>query len=199
MPSRAVAKGGLAGAFVLAAATAIACVGIEVGVAAWTALALVPVVAWIAWQDLADFTIPDVAVLALGVLGAASRVADGVLVGDPLGATATAIALDLVLSGGLLLALREVYYRRRGEDGIGFGDVKLGAAGGVLAGTTGFAWALFGASLAGLAIVLAFRRKLSPRSSAKAPDKLPFGAIFAPALWLTWLIGQAPGLSSFVR
>lgn len=194
MPGRTFAQSGVAGAIGLATAlAALAAIGVGAGATVGFALALLPIVIWIAWQDLADLTIPDGAVLAMAGLGAAARITDGTLVGEPLGATMTAIAADLVLAGGLLLALREFYYRRRGADGIGFGDVKLGAAGGVLAGTTGFAWAMFGASLAGIAVVLASRA--GDRQSRKPPaDMLPFGAFFAPALWLAWLLGQTPGL-----
>lgn len=203
MPGRAIAQGGLAGAIGIvtgaAVAAALALITVGAGLTGLIALALVPVVVWIARQDLADFTIPDCAVLALAALGAGSRIADGMLADEPLGVTVVALAIDLVISGGLLLTLREIYYRERGEDGIGFGDVKLGAAGGVLAGTTGFAWALFAASLAGLAVMLVSRKRGRPPPNRATPEKLPFGAILAPALWLTWLIGQTPGLSLLAR
>ncbi|CAA9353835.1 MAG: hypothetical protein AVDCRST_MAG90-2800 [uncultured Microvirga sp.] len=200
MTGRAILEGGSPGAIriaaVAAAAAGLALVCLGAGLTGLVAAALVPIVFWIARQDLADFTIPDGAVLALAALGAGFRVADAALADDPLGPAMAMIALDLLVSGGLLLSLREIYYRKRGEDGIGFGDVKLGAAGGVLAGTTGFAWALFAASLAGLALMLALRNSggRSPPDPG-SPAKLPFGAVLAPALWVAWLVGQVPGLS----
>lgn len=171
------------------------------GLAAWfgpgpgaslaIAAALALVGSRIVWQDLADYTIPDAATLALGLLGLASRLCDGIVLGEPPGATLLLVGLDAAICGGALLALREIYYRRRGQDGIGFGDVKLAAAGGVLVGTTGFAWSVLGASLTGLAFVLALR--LRPALSATgAPDRVAFGAILAPALWLTWSLAHFP-------
>jgi leader peptidase (prepilin peptidase)/N-methyltransferase len=149
-------------------------------------------VAWIALQDIVDFTIPDGAIIALAMLGVASRLSDSSHVGEPLARTVLAIAVDIAVSGGLLLALREAYYHRRGHDGLGFGDVKLGAAGGALAGTSGFAWALFAASLAGIAVVMACRMRPLGRLLPEAPEKLPFGAILAPALWVVWAMRQSP-------
>lgn len=157
------------------------------------ALSVGMIVLRIAWQDIVDFTIPDGAVLALAAAGAAFRVAGGAAVAEPLGETALAAAIDLAISGGLLLAVREAYFRRRGYDGLGFGDVKLAAAGGVLAGTSGFAWALLAASLAGiLATVTRGGGRRFRLASTSPDDKLPFGAILAPALWLAWLMGLGP-------
>ena len=151
----------------------------------WTvALATGALAAWIAWQDLDDLTIPDGAVVALAALGAGFRIADGSAMGDPVGRTLLTIAVDASLCGGGLLALREYYYRRHGRDGIGFGDVKLAAAGGALVGTAAFASALLAASLAGIAFVLARRfRQARPGGL----EKLAFGAVLAPALCVVWL------------
>ena len=153
------------------------------------------IAAWIAWHDVVDFTVPDGAVIALAALGAGLRLADGSAAGEALAGTLSALAIDAVLSGGGLLALREYYFRRHGREGIGFGDVKLAAAGGVLVGTTAFAWALLAASLAGIAFVLA-RRCRAPLSSS---EKLAFGAVLAPAVWIVWLAEQAPRLGPLLR
>ena len=48
------------------------------------AVATGAVVAWIAWQDAIDLTIPDGAVIALAALGAGLRLADGSAAGEPL-------------------------------------------------------------------------------------------------------------------
>lgn len=159
------------------------------------ALSVGVVVVRIAWQDMADLTIPDDAIVALAVLGAGFRLADDASIGEPLAGAALAMALDVVLCGGLLLVVREVFFRRRGYEGLGFGDVKLAAAGGALAGTSGFAWALLAASLAGIAVAL-FRGTRSFRvGAAGSAEKLPFGALLAPALWVAWLIEQTPRMS----
>ncbi len=160
------------------------------------AIATGVLVAWIAWQDSRTFTIPDSAVLALASIAAAWRWSEwrwsGVAqLGDASLSSALAIGLDAALPGAVLLAFREIYFRRKGRDGIGFGDVKLAAAGGVLVGAVGFSWALFAASLGGLLFVGATR--LSPKSHAKSfvgSDKLAFGAILAPAIWVVWIVQQ---------
>ncbi|KQT47680.1 hypothetical protein ASG52_10405 [Methylobacterium sp. Leaf456] len=156
--------------------------------AAGVALALLA--ARIAWQDLTDFTIPDSATLALGLLGIAWRVAATVEAGESVSAELTLVALDCLLCGGALWALREVYFRRRGHDGIGLGDVKLAAAGGLLVGTGGFAWCLFGASFFGI-LLLVGRRVLAIQGGTPE-ERLAFGAVLAPALALGWLVAAVP-------
>ena len=181
----------------LAAAGAVAALPGSAGPAALglVAVATGAVVAWIAWQDAIDLTIPDGAVIALAALGVGLRLADGSAAGEPLAGTLGTLALDAVLSGGGLLALREYYFRRHGQDGIGFGDVKLAAAGGLLVGTIAFAWALLAASLAGIALVLA-RKGRAPLSGS---EKLAFGAVLAPAIWIAWAAEQMPGLGPLLR
>ena len=147
------------------------------------------VVIQIAWQDLSDFTISDAAVLALGLVGLASRLGQGLLDDEPLVRTLALAALDGAFCGGSFLLLREAYYRRRGYDGLGFGDVKLALAGGFLVGIEGFAWATFGASLGGLALALGLRR--TGGDTAGGPERLAFGALLAPALWLAWILTVA--------
>ena len=197
MPRWALATGGSAAALATALALAsLALLEAEAEPLWLMALSVGVVVAWIAWQDFADFTIPDAAVLALGVLGAAFRLPQGASAGEPFGETLLLMGLDLTLSGGLLLLVREIYFRRRGHDGMGFGDVKLAAAGGVLAGTSGFAWALLAASLLGITLALMRGGKASRLAHLGSADKLPFGAILAPALWVVWLTGHSPHWSA---
>lgn len=152
---------------------------------------------WISWQDLTDFTIPDGAVIALGLLGAAHRIAaDGLAAGATWhAATLHLVILDFVLAGGCVLAVREAYYRFRGHDGIGFGDVKLAAAGGVLVGASGFALALFAASVAGL-IVAGWRRRWNAEFSAS--DRIAFGAVLTPVLSGIWTAQNSFPLAGFL-
>lgn len=136
--------------------------------------------ALIAWRDLVTFTIPDGAVLGLAVLALALRLAAP---GSPADYLA-AVAVDVTVTGGGFWLLREIGYRRRGTDILGFGDVKLAAALGVLVGTAGFSAALLAASGAGLAI--AALAALSGRPVDRT-TKLPFGALLAPAALVVWL------------
>ncbi len=176
----------------LAVAGAVSAVSAGPGLVATgiVALTLAVIGLRIIWQDLTDFTIPDAATLALGLIGLTVRIRDGSYLGEPPVATIGFAALDAAICGGVLLALREAYYRRRGHDGIGLGDVKLAAAGGVLLGTVGLSWAVLGASLTSLAFVGARRVLPGVASAVPVTDRIAFGAVLAPALWATWLLGQ---------
>ncbi|WP_092985677.1 prepilin peptidase [Rhizobium sp. NFR03] len=146
------------------------------------ALMLIIMIGWIAWQDLRTFTIPDGALVSLALTGASLRLSQAL----DLPHEVLAIAIDALLCGGALLAIREGYHRWKGVDGLGFGDVKLAAACGVLVGVTGFAHALLAASALGIALVLA----LSLRRGAVAIERLPFGALLAPACGIVWILSS---------
>lgn len=148
-----------------------------------TGLALVA--AQIAWQDLATFTISDVALLALGALGFAARLAEAAFLGIPPLDGFGLAAFDGMVCGAAFLLIREGFYRWRGYDGLGFGDVKLALAGGILVGTEGFAWTVLAASIGGLVVALWQR---SRRDWSQEPMKLAYGALLAPSLWLVWLL-----------
>lgn len=168
--------GGAAAA--LGAALLIACAPVA-SVKLLAPVALLLVVGWIVWSDVSDFTIPDGASLGLAGLALAIRLA-----AESLSFEAALWALfGGAVCGGALWAVREVFYRLRGHDGLGFGDVKLAFAAGVLVGPEGFAVALFGASVAGLAVA-AVRREQN--------EKLPLGALLAPAALAVWALGLAP-------
>ncbi len=144
--------------------------------------------AWIAWQDLSDFTIPDGAVAGLALVGVTWRIVGGAAAGVAPGEAALLVLFDAVLAGGGLWLVREVYFRRRGFDGLGLGDVKLGAAGAVLLGGFGFALALAAASLVGIAVALLLHRGATTPIGAR---RLAFGAVLAPAIALVFLAGAA--------
>ncbi|HXW70618.1 MAG TPA: prepilin peptidase [Methylocella sp.] len=105
------------------------------------------------------------------------------------------------LRGGLLafgfFALREGYYRLRGRHGLGLGDVKLAAVGGVW-----LSWPMILAAIEIAAAAALFSVGFSylvRRCPFDATTKLPFGLYFAPAIWLCWLIGELlpAGLGTF--
>jgi prepilin signal peptidase PulO-like enzyme (type II secretory pathway) len=167
--------GGAASGMALAAILALAPVP---GAPALAAAATAAVLAWIAWRDAKDFIVPDGAALALAALGVAVRIADE-------GATLDAalrLGLDAAIVGGGLWAVREAFYRLRGHDGLGFGDVKLGAASALLVGASGFAVALLAACLAGFAVA-------ALRGGMARDARLPLGALLAPAVWAVFVAG----------
>lgn len=153
-------------------------IALEPTLAAPTAtLALCLAVGWIVWRDMRDFVIPDGASFALGALALGVR-----LGADGASAETALLALSAgALCGAALWAVREGYYRLRGHDGLGFGDVKLAFAAGILVGPAGFALALVAACAAGIAVALVRRDALDAR--------LPLGALLAPAALAVWGAG----------
>lgn len=174
----------------LALAAAAAVLALPAGREAYalSAVAAFVLAGWIALQDLADYTIPDGAVLGLALVGLACR-AKPVLAGILTPGDAALLAgLDLLLAGGGLWLVREIFYRRRGFDGLGFGDVKLGAAGGLLVGTAGFSVALAAAGVTGVALLLL---RHGPTAEVRG-IKLAFGALLAPAIALVFAVVPDP-------
>jgi len=138
-------------------------------------------VLWIALRDMRDFTIPDGPVVALAMAGAILRLSSAQ---DAWTSELPLVVLDAGLCGAAFLLVREAFFRLRGFDGMGFGDVKLAIAAGALVGMEGFAWSVFLASAVGLvAVVVA----AWIRPGLKV-ERLPFGALLAPVCWSVWLM-----------
>lgn len=148
-----------------------------------SAAVLFAMVVWIALHDISEFIIPDGPLVCIALIAGSTRLAAA---GGEIYFEASALAVDAAICGGVIWLVREGYYRLRGVDGIGFGDVKLAAAGGILTGVAGFAWALFVASAAGLLFALAVL-VVDPR---RRLHRLPFGAFLAPACWMLWIASQ---------
>jgi leader peptidase (prepilin peptidase) / N-methyltransferase len=91
---------------------------------------------------------------------------------------------------GAFFAFRAGYRRLRGIEGMGLGDAKLAAVAGVWLDWAELPIVVNIAALSALASVLLGRRtgKEYSRSS-----KLPFGAFFAPAIWICWLLAAWRG------
>jgi leader peptidase (prepilin peptidase) / N-methyltransferase len=140
----------------------------------------------IAYRDFQDFIIPDPYSAAAFVLA---------LVAAWIGAeqdVVSAIAACLMRAGILalaFLALRTAYYRLRGRQGLGLGDVKLAGVAGAWLDWTTIPIALEVAVLAALTAVLA--HQLITRRRLHATTRLPFGLFLAPAIWVGWVIQTA--------
>lgn len=97
--------------------------------------------------------------------------------------------------GGLFLGIRLLYFRLRGQEGLGLGDVKLLAAGGALLGWQALPAVVATSGLLALAAVaIANWSKLAIKSEKvriSGKTKVPFGAFLSGAIWLAWLY---PGL-----
>eukprot|EP01037_Dinobryon_pediforme_P026307 gene26307-28784_t len=128
-------------------------------------LLLVGLLVALAVADFRSLILPD----WLTALVAANGLAASALGGEPPLADALAAA---TLGGGLLWGLAIAYRRLRGLDGLGFGDVKLVAAGGVWTGLEGLPWLLVCACAGALLYATARAARGVPLGRT---DRLPFG------------------------
>jgi leader peptidase (prepilin peptidase)/N-methyltransferase len=153
------------------------------GPAGYLGAALALLMLAIALVDARWFIIPDqlsAAGFALGLINAA--------VVAPLEmwqAAAIAFARGAVLAV-LFYALRAVYRRLRGRQGIGLGDVKLAAVAGAWLDWQTMPIAVEIAALAALGVI-GVRHYASGRK-LDAALKFPFGLFLAPSIWLCWLL-----------
>ena len=180
--------------FVTAAAlAALASVWAAPGGRGMLGAALALITTAIAAVDLRRYVIPDeftwgglafglVFILA-GVLLALVQAA--ALEDEPLAAIAVAAVRGLLLAG-LFFLLRTIYARVRGREGIGLGDVKLAGMAGAWLDLDVIPFAIAIAALAALAVIATRQRVLG--RPLRAASRVPFGAFFAPAIWLAWLV-----------
>jgi leader peptidase (prepilin peptidase)/N-methyltransferase len=170
----------LAAAGTLAVAASIVAVP---GVAGWLGAGFALIMLAIAVIDQKRFLIPDplnAAAFALGIVHCI------VLAEGNAGTALVDAFVRAAVLALLFFALRVVYARLRGRQGIGLGDVKLAAVAGVW-----LDWPIMpiAIEIAALSALLTYglrswllRRPLRPTS------RLPFGLFFAPAIWISWLL-----------
>jgi leader peptidase (prepilin peptidase)/N-methyltransferase len=92
------------------------------------------------------------------------------------------------VTAAIFFTFRFAYRRWRGREGMGLGDVKLAGAAGVWLDWSSLPIAVELAALGALAFL-----GLQRIRTRRAPDplaKLPFGAFFAPAIWVCWALEQ---------
>jgi leader peptidase (prepilin peptidase) / N-methyltransferase len=97
----------------------------------------------------------------------------------------TALSLA-ALAAGLLLVVRFAYQWLRGREGLGLGDVKLAGVAGAWLSLPMLPITIEIAAIAALAGYL-FRQRKRMRVLRSAA-RVPFGAYFAPAIWLGWVV-----------
>jgi leader peptidase (prepilin peptidase)/N-methyltransferase len=158
---------------------AVSAAGVFAGPAIWIACGLAWTLLALAVADSHFGLLPDVLTLPLlpaGLLAAWWSGDDWLLLDRVVGA---------ILAFGLLAAVGWAYRRWRGRLGLGFGDVKLIAAGGAWIGWQGVPSVLLiaagGALLAVAALLIAGRWNWRRR--------LAFGPWLAVAIWLVYLFG----------
>jgi leader peptidase (prepilin peptidase)/N-methyltransferase len=85
----------------------------------------------------------------------------------------------------LFFAFRAGYRTLRGVEGMGLGDVKLAAVAGVWLDWAFLPIVVEIAALSALAAALYARLR---GDGFDPKGRLPFGAFFAPAIWICWLL-----------
>jgi leader peptidase (prepilin peptidase) / N-methyltransferase len=102
------------------------------------------------------------------------------------------LALDAATRAATMAALffacRLTYRRLRGREGMGLGDVKLAGVAGIWLDWPSLPLAVEMASLAALGFVLS--RRIQAHRALDPLSKLPFGAFFAPAIWICWVLAR---------
>jgi leader peptidase (prepilin peptidase) / N-methyltransferase len=135
----------------------------------WTLLAL-------AATDLRYFVLPDA--LTLPLIPAGMAVA---YLQDP--ADLQAHAIGAIAGFMAFMAVRGVYFRLRGREGLGLGDVKLLAAAGAWIAWQSLPGLIVIATVTGLGAAL-IGRLFGERIDLS--DRVPFGAFLCFALWFEW-------------
>jgi leader peptidase (prepilin peptidase)/N-methyltransferase len=148
---------------------------------------LAGLMAVVAVEDLQSFQVLDVVVALTALSGAAWHLSDAWLTGASLATTTAMLGLHVAICGGAFLLVREGYYRLKGVDGLGLGDVKLAFAAGTWIAWDMFATATLLASTAALTIV----GVTIVRHGTWSPDRrIPLAASLAPAIWIVWFAGR---------
>lgn len=171
------AVAGLAGC--LAAIVAAVLAGLSPLAAAQLCL-LASLMAPIAVTDYFTYRVPDGLVLATIASGFGFGFAEGGWM------FLLEAALRMALIGVALLALREIYFRWRGFDGLGLGDVKLIAAAGAWIDLVGLVNAILFAALAALATA----GLIASLRGWDGAGRLPFATFLAPSIVVTWLLAH---------
>jgi leader peptidase (prepilin peptidase)/N-methyltransferase len=141
----------------------------------------------IAVEDVRSLRVPDAWNLPAALAGFAAVAWEAWAVGlSPLAALAHA-ALSGIICGGVFYLLREFFFRVRGSEGLGFGDVKLAASGGIWLG-----WEVFPAvvTLAAMAAILWIIGVALIERGWSREGKIPFATFLAPAIWICWLYAR---------
>ncbi len=141
----------------------------------------------IAFEDWRRLRVPDAWNLLAALGGFVVVLLDAWSWGGDLLAALGWPAISMILCGGAFYLLREVFFRLRGIEGLGFGDVKLAATGGIWLGWELFPVAVMIAAVGAIVwiVVAVALRRGWPRER-----KIPFAAFLAPAIWFCWVYAR---------
>jgi leader peptidase (prepilin peptidase) / N-methyltransferase len=161
----------------LAVAAAVVCAD-GGGWPAWADAALGWALLTAAWIDAENFRLPDLITLPLILAGLLVTWATQ---SEALFNHAAAAAAGYIA----FRAINAAYARLRHQQGLGEGDAKLLAAAGAWLGLAALPYVVFGAALAGIAMVL-----LTSRGRLHATQRIPFGPALALSFFLLRLWGS---------
>lgn len=148
----------------------------------WLAFAIATPLIWLSASDLKTGRIPDAATTAVTMI-ALIRVVCG-----PIPTARMAFATAACVGAALWLT-SEVYFRRRGHEALGLGDVKLITALALLLGPIGLWSTLLLASLGGIASITAGRILRSDKETRS----VPFGPFLAYGGFVSLTVVSAGG------
>lgn len=151
-------------------------------VAALATILLAALMVLITLIDLRHYIIPNVLSYPAVPLGVLANIA--VFHGNDWTAGLIESVTGAVLAGGSFYLLRAAWFRLRGFEGLGLGDVKLAAVAGAWLGPLLLASTFLVAALGGLAAVAVMA--VLPGRQLKLGDPIPFGSFIAPAILLFW-------------
>jgi leader peptidase (prepilin peptidase)/N-methyltransferase len=153
------------------------------GAAAWLGAALALIMLAIAVIDRQRFVIPD----TLNAAGLALGIIHSLVMGQgDISAVLVGAGLRAAVLAFLFFALRLIYARLRGRQGIGLGDVKLAAVTGIWLDWSVIPVAVEIAAVSALCVHVL--RCYVLRRPLRSTSRLPFGLFFAPAIWIGWLL-----------
>jgi leader peptidase (prepilin peptidase)/N-methyltransferase len=141
----------------------------------------------IAFEDMRRLRVPDAWNLPAALGGFITVWLEARLVGVPPSIALGHAIVSLIVCGGVFYLLRETYFRWRGVEGLGFGDVKLAASGGVWLGWEAFPAAV---TLAAVGAIVWIAGTAALKRGWPRDRKIPFGAFLAPAIWVCWLLAR---------
>lgn len=136
--------------------------------------------------DVRHYIIPDVVSLPAIPLGIIANIA--VFHSGDWSAGLWESFLGAAIGGGVFLLLREGYFRLRGVEGLGLGDVKLAAVAGAWLGPFPLPTVCLLASLAAILAVVVRAVLPGSRQSISTQARLPFGSFIAPFILIFWLM-----------
>jgi len=139
----------------------------------------------IALVDFRELRVPDVMTLMVAAGGYGLTILDARWLGQGIFPALADAILSMLICGGVFLLLREAFFRLRGFEGLGLGDVKLAATGGIWLGWRDFPLAVLVAAI--VAILLIAARAVLNRGTWSRERKIPFATFLAPAIWLCWI------------